>query len=744
MKKCCYLIFVLLLSLHYTSTAQWTELFYYPVGYDLFDVCFLSQDTAIAVGHYGVIRQTTDNGVSWKNRMIPSHTRLSGIAAPGKDNIIAVGDGGSIYVSKDRGENWLKYAKDSYTNTENLADIAFWDANHGVIVGDCGIVLVTSDGGLNWKEASNNSYSNLRNVTWINSTTLIAVGDGGAVVRSVNSGLNWNSTESGAVTSLKFVRAPDEKHIYAVGDSIAVCVSNDLGKTWKCTMLNSYFGNYNKSWLRGCFFFDSLCGVIRVDNYGPHFKTEITTNDGGLTWKSNEVSVRIDTMAYNMNTMEFFDREHGISVGGGGEIVTLSEDSNSIKYKIKTSCFNNGFTDIAVNGTSDIFTMLKWGTSCKGIFSENGGQNWSDPMDLDTIGCRNGSSYYQAMACPGANTIFIAINSPKNNQPYSGTIIRSANKGKDWKVTFFPDSARISALKMADTKRGIARISRPYFYYTDDGWETYDSVNVPDTSIHSNWSIAHPGKGLFIMSNMNARALYISKDNGNTWDSSRAMPDNCDDAAFFSGDTAFAWGKFEESDIKYDIIQLTTNGGLTWELKVKQPNENNTSGIKTIKRCGRCCVAVKNDYNSNGFQYYYISTDNGISWQKDSAGSFKVEEILSDIAVLNNEVLFAGGSNGTLLMRYIGKTGVNPENGDEGHYAIRIAPNPATDILYLYFDGLKPLQHVKVYNLTGEEILLPVIIDDEPGGSYKLDVSQFPTGVYFVKVGNLTGKFIKL
>ena len=86
-----------------------------------------------------------------------------------------------------------------------------------------------------------------------------------------------------------------------------------------------------------------------------------------------------------------------------------------------------------------------------------------------------------------------------------------------------------------------------------------------------------------------------------------------------------------------------------------------------------------------------------------------------------------------------------------------VSPNPATDYIEINLPSvmLNSIQHpgIKIYNIFGEELLLSL-----PGGEgvssssqysilttqyYRLDVSGFPPGLYFVRVGEKTGKFVK-
>jgi len=95
---------------------------------------------------------------------------------------------------------------------------------------------------------------------------------------------------------------------------------------------------------------------------------------------------------------------------------------------------------------------------------------------------------------------------------------------------------------------------------------------------------------------------------------------------------------------------------------------------------------------------------------------------------------------------------------------IRLSPNPATDFLEIsYSDANHTLNGVvdgvAIYNVFGEKVLStsprpsPFLEREYPPrltssatpqeGNLRLDVSSLPAGVYFVRVGDKVGKFIK-
>ncbi len=88
--------------------------------------------------------------------------------------------------------------------------------------------------------------------------------------------------------------------------------------------------------------------------------------------------------------------------------------------------------------------------------------------------------------------------------------------------------------------------------------------------------------------------------------------------------------------------------------------------------------------------------------------------------------------------------GENAENSE-----ISISPNPASNFIEITYSpsnkrGLGGvLEAARIYNVFGEEINLTPTLSSR-GEGVRIDVSSLPTGLYFVRVGDKIGKFVKL
>ncbi len=144
----------------------------------------------VAVGAYGVVETSSDNGANWVRRELPDAPALIKVAAcgdghfaaldmngqlwhagadaatwsvapiPAQDALLdltctsdnrvwAIGARSAIFSSVDDGKTWTNQSRDE---DAQLLNIQFTSALNGVIAGEFGHVMVTHDGGKSWAD----------------------------------------------------------------------------------------------------------------------------------------------------------------------------------------------------------------------------------------------------------------------------------------------------------------------------------------------------------------------------------------------------------------------------------------------------------------------------------------------------------------------------------------------------------------------------------------------------------------
>lgn len=194
----------------------------------IYSIAKNSNNKFIAVGLYSEI-DVSDDGISWKpqntSKIICDNREcnLLGITAY-QDRFVAVGDFGTIITSTDDGQTWTKV--NSHTD-EALNAITVDKNGRFIAVGLHGVVI-TSDDGIDWQSGSTNYDYSLRSVAVNNNGTIVIVGDHSTFVST--DGKIWWKTKELPNNILYSVATVDNKFV-AVGSGGIVLVSEN-GQDW--------------------------------------------------------------------------------------------------------------------------------------------------------------------------------------------------------------------------------------------------------------------------------------------------------------------------------------------------------------------------------------------------------------------------------------------------------------------------------------------------------------------------------
>ena len=238
----------------------------------LLDVAARDDNSFVAVGQYGVIIVSDDDGASWTQASVPASVMLTGVHFPTPDLGWAIGHDGLILHSDDAGQTWKKQLDGYQLNEQIIAvaertveqvrkelellqidetadatavedaefmleeaefmlegatddveagpvrpllDVWFRNEQEGFVVGSYGMLLHTGDGGQTWTLVSdhmnNTEAFHLNQVTPAPDGYLYIAGESGYVYRSMDGGESWENLEPGYDGSFYgIVVVPDE------------------------------------------------------------------------------------------------------------------------------------------------------------------------------------------------------------------------------------------------------------------------------------------------------------------------------------------------------------------------------------------------------------------------------------------------------------------------------------------------------------------------------------------------------
>ncbi len=240
----------------------------------------------VAVGEYGSVLYSDDQGKSWRQASVPVQVTLTSVHFPSPQMGWAVGHDAVILHSDDGGESWIKQLDGRQTGNKLLSaaeawnaelerkagnneldpdelmlqqdaammaldealreqeigpnrpflDVWFADERHGFAIGAFNYFFVTDDGGQTWYDGSsrlpNPEFLHLYSISPVTDSILLMVGEFGLVLRSMDAGVSWEQLDLGYEGSLFSVDG-GQGSAWIAGLRGNVFYSADAGVSWQ-------------------------------------------------------------------------------------------------------------------------------------------------------------------------------------------------------------------------------------------------------------------------------------------------------------------------------------------------------------------------------------------------------------------------------------------------------------------------------------------------------------------------------
>ncbi|HET7153527.1 MAG TPA: YCF48-related protein [Candidatus Kapabacteria bacterium] len=166
-----------------------------PTKHDLYAVYFADDNYGFVAGQAGVVYKTKDGGATWTTQNANTTQDMYGIVVfrgattfNGVDSVDAtagwiVGNTGLVRRTTDGGVTWLN---DEPGSGGAFKSLHFTNRYDGVIAGANGMIYATKDGGKTWNTMSSVTQHNLNGIWLVNNSTGWAVGDSGTVLYNSN------------------------------------------------------------------------------------------------------------------------------------------------------------------------------------------------------------------------------------------------------------------------------------------------------------------------------------------------------------------------------------------------------------------------------------------------------------------------------------------------------------------------------------------------------------------------------
>lgn len=189
----------------------------------------------VAVGDYGTVARSTDEGKTWQQAEVPVSALLTAVHFVDEARGWAVGHGGVILATNDGGANWQLRA--TLADKPVLLSVHFTDAQRGYAVGAYGAAFVTSDGGRNWAPmavgSGHDADLHLNHIFSTRSGALFLAAETGIAFRSTDRGVHWIKVATGVSGSLWSGLERGDGEVVLLGMSGKVIASRDGGNSWQ-------------------------------------------------------------------------------------------------------------------------------------------------------------------------------------------------------------------------------------------------------------------------------------------------------------------------------------------------------------------------------------------------------------------------------------------------------------------------------------------------------------------------------
>jgi len=198
--------------------------------FDRFQAVADNGERLVAVGAFGAVNVSEDQGKSWVRHDLAGAPSLIGIATCGDGSFVALDIGGTVYRAGKPAAQWIPQKTPA---VDALLDITCTASNRIWVVGARGALLSSADGGQSWKDQSLQEDIQLLNIRFPSASMGVISGEFGRVMVSRDGGDSWTTAGSLGESFYPYAMSFfDEKRGLATGIGGAVMETIDGGASW--------------------------------------------------------------------------------------------------------------------------------------------------------------------------------------------------------------------------------------------------------------------------------------------------------------------------------------------------------------------------------------------------------------------------------------------------------------------------------------------------------------------------------
>ena len=355
----------------------------------------------------------------------------------------------------------------------------------------------------------------------------------------------------------------------------------------------------------------------------------------------------------------------------------------------------------------------------------------------------------------------------------SGMVWISLDTGKTWEKNFTGLKSGINDVKILDNGT-IVVLSDSHIAISDDVGKTwiksiefpksiYDTttiVNPTDSSknIMTYWSpnfIEYQDENnfyVFAISNyfpqINNRMIFTS-DGGHSWNYKEFTRKEISDFAITSDKKLWITGGYKRNDtgMTYIYVDYSTDNGDTWKnsLDTVFPERWSNYPVSRIKFYDSLNGAIVGNFGT-----FMRTADGGKTWHDEVRKGIKPDTMIygsfSNLEYKTKDtiVLYDFGNlfNARLILAPLLELPTNVAEIRNFNDVIQLYPNPASDFIELSINNeTNPnASFAQIFNIFGIEVSKSSLTD----GNNRINISHLPAGVYYIRIGDKTEKFVKM
>ena len=683
------------------------------LGNTIFSLYFLSKDTGFSVGMLGRIMKTTDAGKNWIPYS-PTYLPITNLIFLDLANGYAM-TSRSIYKTPDKWKTWSLLGIKTgvqYASQSNFEQFHFANPDTGFITTSFPpLIHHTYDGGISWDTASivGGDLDQVRNLQFLDNKTgymSLVTSTGGSMgylVKTNDGGLTWGivGTASNDVNNFRHIHYVNEDTAYA-NTYNQLYKTTDGGITWASVFTTQYYYELTD------FDFTSVNKGSVADGNGDI----VSTNDGGLTWNNLRLSDFTDVVNGEIRAIKFYNDQIGYlttqegfgPVNNGDTYQTI--DSGLTWKKIKNVGGNNILftqdTSVVIYGYGGSILSAKIrSANVDSIRQFNNCTNVISAVVTAVLSRVDSISF--EITDGGGHTVSVSAtplsaenqrihcsasaNFLKNDSTYS-VQIKYLYGG--YYVLSVPVNLKASGLSVPTINSSGNVLTSSY----TDGNQWYRNDTLIDGATQQTYTLPE----------INYRQCYKVIETNSSWCSS-SSDSLCFDpspliplkitGAYSSYGVLLSWTTSAELNINHFEIEKSKNG----------------TDYVTIDNV----LSTGNSASSENYSY----TDKVAQQNSAMNYYYTVKKIYE---------------NGSFTYSNIVMVDIPPKENN-----LVVAPNPTTGNTTIYFPKTITNAVIEIYDQFGRKVF--VVKFNTPHNYYLLNVTDFMTGIYSIKIDSDKGTF---